>query len=111
MTYEETLLVYHAEMKTALMAFMDGDMATFEKWRYRWPNPEIDGMSSEVIQAGVHKAVTGTVDMPMEYRIRAKRWLLDRGMESQDDGDVPVAMAKQSPLRRKFDDDCEGIFL
>ena len=54
--------------------------------RYEIPRPS----SEEVMWASVHKARTGNRNLPMEARSESKRWLLERGYSSFDDGDVPV---------------------
>lgn len=38
----------------------------------------------------VHAARTGAKDLPMEARIFSKRWLIERGYRSMDDGDIPA---------------------
>ena len=36
---------------------------------------------------GVHKARTAMKDLPLEDRLLSKRWLVERGFHSLDDGD------------------------
>ena len=45
--------------------------------------------SHEVTVWAVHKAITANVDIDMAIRSKSKAWLLERGLMSEDDGDVP----------------------
>lgn len=42
----------------------------------------------EVAEMTLHKSRTAVRSLPMEARRLSKRWLLDRGFTSMDDGDV-----------------------
>lgn len=44
----------------------------------------------EIFWRGVHKARTALQSLPMDARQQSKRWLIARGSESLDDGDVPL---------------------
>lgn len=37
---------------------------------------------------GVHKAITGNVGLPLEFRKKSKQWLSKRGYKSLDDGEL-----------------------
>jgi hypothetical protein len=52
-------------------------------------NPDSPGFSSrEVAETALHKARTGVLTLPMEERLKSKRWLRERGYSSMDDGDL-----------------------
>lgn len=54
-------------------------------------NPDGPNFSSrDVAEAALHKARTAVRNFPIGERMKAKRWLADRGMTSLDDGDVPL---------------------
>lgn len=38
--------------------------------------------------AGVHKAITGSTTIPIEFRKQSKQWLDEHGFKSMDDGDL-----------------------
>jgi hypothetical protein len=42
-----------------------------------------------VITVSYHQLRTACVSLPMKLRSKSKKWLLGRGMQSWDDGDVP----------------------
>lgn len=42
----------------------------------------------EVFWRGVHKAITGCKDLPIEFRRKSKAWLAERNSSSWDDGDL-----------------------
>ena len=50
--------------------------------------PGVPCPSREVLEVMMHKARTAVVSLPMEARIYSKRWLTQRGMRSDDDGDL-----------------------
>lgn len=44
--------------------------------------------SMDAVELALHKARTAAETLPMEIRSASKKWLLDRGFHSLDDGDV-----------------------
>lgn len=42
----------------------------------------------EVYWRGIHKAITASTDLPIEFRRKSKEWLIQRGSDSLDDGDI-----------------------
>jgi hypothetical protein len=46
--------------------------------------------SLEVAEITMHKMTTAIRSMPMALRTESKRWLLERGYQPYDDGDVPT---------------------
>ncbi len=36
----------------------------------------------------MHKCITAVRSLPMELRLKSRRWLEERGLEALDDGDV-----------------------
>jgi hypothetical protein len=41
-------------------------------------------------ERAMHQAITAALSLPMEHRIKSKKWLSDRGLDSWDDGDIPT---------------------
>ncbi|SRR6266542_946183 len=41
-----------------------------------------------VFWGSVHKAITGSTDLPFDLRLKSKQWLDERGFQSLDDGDL-----------------------
>jgi hypothetical protein len=64
------------------------------KWNL--PTPDKD----EIAWITLHKTITSVGTLPMEDRIRSKKWLLDRGYHSYDDGDVPYIVDDDDNRRR-----------
>lgn len=57
--------------------------AMFRKWN------ETEMPSHPVLFWGaVHKAVTGSINLPIEFRRKSKAWLTEHGLRSLDDGDL-----------------------
>lgn len=50
-----------------------------------------DFPSRDVAELALHKARTGAKSLPMEERLKSKRWLRERGSASLDDGDLTDA--------------------
>lgn len=44
--------------------------------------------NKEVFWAAVHKAITGNLNLPINFRNKSKVYLTDRGLQSLDDGDL-----------------------
>lgn len=42
----------------------------------------------EVFWLSVHKAITGALSLPREFRLKSKAWLNERGSHSLDGGDL-----------------------
>jgi hypothetical protein len=42
----------------------------------------------ELFWGAIHKAITGSTDLPIEFRRASKRYLDERGLKSFDDGDL-----------------------
>lgn len=43
---------------------------------------------SRIFWGGVHKAITGNTDLPIDFRRKSNAWLQERGLRSMDDGDL-----------------------
>ena len=50
----------------------------------------VNPSSPIVFWTAVYKSITGGTKFPMKVRRKAKKWLLKRGFQSKDDGDVLV---------------------
>jgi hypothetical protein len=77
----------------AFVAERDEVLLSLDKQRILdfWAKYDVPEPSSEhAFWGAVHKARTGNRNLPMDARSESKRWLLERGMTSFDDGDVPV---------------------
>lgn len=42
----------------------------------------------ETFWCGIHKAITGNVGLPYDFKKQSKQWLSERGYSSLDDGDL-----------------------
>jgi hypothetical protein len=54
----------------------------------RRQRPDFTPTSPEVLEIMLHKGRTAVRSLPMEMRSASKRWLVERGYGSYDDGDV-----------------------
>jgi hypothetical protein len=54
----------------------------------RRSRPDFVPMGRDVLEVMLHKARTAVVSLPAELRGASKAWLLERGYESWDDGNV-----------------------
>ena len=52
--------------------------------------------SLDVAEISMHQMTTAIRSMPMALRQESKRWLLDHGYRSHDDGDVKVCKKAQT---------------
>lgn len=67
-------------------AFLSLDRAQVEEFARKYG---IDmSTNDEVFWASVHKGRTAAKNLPTEARRESKRWLLERGYSSFDDGDI-----------------------
>ena len=73
---------YKAERDAVLLA---GDVAAFTRWAARHDVVFKDAAQAELV---LHKSVTAICTLPHEVRARSKRWLLERGFQPLDDGEV-----------------------
>ena len=73
--------------REAVLLSMDEQQirAYFQKY-----NGNAGPADSETFWRGIHKARTALQSLPMEARQESKRWLLARGSEPMDDGEVPI---------------------
>ncbi|WP_027550532.1 hypothetical protein [Bradyrhizobium sp. Cp5.3] len=44
--------------------------------------------SDELVELTFHKAITASRSLPIEYRRKSKAWLIERGYEPLDDGEL-----------------------
>lgn len=66
---------------------MDKEKILAYALKYKLRNLPAD---DEMFWIAIHKARTALEDLPMPERSKSKRWLLERGYYSLDDGDVPT---------------------
>lgn len=48
----------------------------------------VEARNIDVFWMAIHKAITGCLDLPIEFRRKSKAWLEERGSKSLDDGDL-----------------------
>jgi hypothetical protein len=67
-------------------ALLSGDETTIRifAWKYNLNVPT----NREAFWRGIHKAITGCLDLPEDYRLKSKQWLDERGSKAWDDGDL-----------------------
>lgn len=53
-------------------------------------NPGYEIPPRDLCEIGMHKARSALTTLPIKERAYSKKWLLDRGFKSHDDGDVPL---------------------
>jgi hypothetical protein len=84
-----------AQIKAEIARFNEERNAAFlslneEKIRAhqrKWNNAELP-TNMRVFWGAVHKAITGTTSLPIEFRRKSKAWLTANGLQSHDDGDL-----------------------
>ena len=54
----------------------------------RRDHPDYVPMNRHVLEVMLHKSRTAVHSLPMEVRTASKRWLIERGYQPWDDGDV-----------------------
>lgn len=78
------------EKKEALLSLDKKKLLAFSA---KYNNPEDDHLfkykdNNEVFWGLVHKAITGTDSLPIEFRKASKKYLDEHGLTSLDDGDL-----------------------
>ncbi len=68
-------------------ALLSLDVAKIRAYLLKW-NGDTGPADEGVFMAGIHKAITGCKDLPPEHRRSSKAWLVERGLQSLDDGDL-----------------------
>jgi hypothetical protein len=53
----------------------------------KWNRTEMPS-DMNIFWATVHKAITGAMSLPIEFRRKSKQWLDERGLKSHDDGEL-----------------------
>lgn len=53
----------------------------------KWNKVEMPA-DADVFWGTVHKAITGALALPLEFRRQSKAWLDEHGLRSRDDGDL-----------------------
>jgi hypothetical protein len=83
---EIRIALFNAERDAMLLA---GDLDALLAFTRR-QRPDFVPTNRHVLEIMLHKARTAVYSLPMEVRSASKRWLLERGYEPHDDGDVAV---------------------
>lgn len=68
-------------------AFLSLDETKIRTFHQKW-NPGRTMPGGDVFWGGVHKAITGNLQLPKEFRQKSKDWLTAKGLQSLDDGDL-----------------------
>lgn len=68
-------------------AFQSLDEQKIRAYCRKWNGTEMPA-NIEVFWGSVHKAITGAMDLPIEFRRKSKAWLDARGFTSLDDGEL-----------------------
>lgn len=76
---------YVKERDSVLLSGDVAKVAALRKKHSPYLSPPI---SPEVEEIAMHKAITGCLSLPFDYRKKSKRWLTERGYTSFDDGDL-----------------------
>jgi hypothetical protein len=90
---EPSLSDYFASLDPALIEFvMHDNDGPIKRHMAMYPDAHSRAMSADsaVFKCALFKAATGRRALPMEVRSKAKRYLIEHGWQSWDDGDVPV---------------------
>ncbi len=74
-----------AERREALMSL---DEEKIRAYFLKYNGSEMPMPSGDLFWNAIHKAITGALDIPIEFRRKSKAWLAERGYGSLDDGDL-----------------------
>jgi hypothetical protein len=81
---ENTIAKYNVERDAILLKGDLDELLAF----LRRQRPNYVPTDRHVLEIMLHKSRTGVASLPMEVRAASKRWLLERGYQPHDDGDV-----------------------
>lgn len=80
----DLLAAFKRERNEALLSLDEQKLRAFHR---KWNETELpDNMT--VFWDAIHKAITGCLDLPIEFRRKSKVWLDEHGFKSFDDGDL-----------------------
>jgi hypothetical protein len=83
--YEALVKQFVAERNAALLTLDEATIrAHMAKWNIRTPENPI------VFWIGIHKARTACLNLPREARVLSKTWLMVRGYQSMDFGELDL---------------------
>lgn len=84
MTDKEMIANFNSERNEALLSMDEAKIRAMVK-KFNG----IDMPSNPIVFWGsVHKAITGNLGLPLEFRKTSKAWLDAKGLKSLDDGDL-----------------------
>jgi hypothetical protein len=70
-------------------ALSTGDLDVVITHMIKWGLPAVTAVAKRAtLEVAMHKAITACVDLDMARRAESKAWLMARGYEPHDDGDV-----------------------
>lgn len=79
---------FKADRKDALLSLDKAKILAYLE-KYDSPaNATLTTTRDEIFWKAVHMAITGAMDLPIEFRRKSKAWLTERGLKSLDDGDL-----------------------
>ena len=66
----------------------------------KWNKKEMPA-DPKVFWGSVHKAITGNLGLPRDFRLKSKAWLTEHKLQSLDDGDLDEAQNDGAMPRRQ----------
>lgn len=84
---------FKRERNEALLSLDEQKLRAFHR---KWNESELPD-NPLVFWGAMHKAITGCLDLPIEFRRKSKAWLDERGFKSLDDGDLSANVPDQRP--------------
>lgn len=73
-----------AEGNAAMLSLDEQKIRAFVR---KWNGKELPA-DPETFWGAIHKAITGRISLPIEFRRQSKAYLTARGLRSHDDGDL-----------------------
>ena len=86
MTQQEIKAEIAAFNKERNEAFLSLDEAKIRAVVKKWNGTDMP--QGEVFWGAVHKAITGCMSLPIDFRKKSKSWLTERGLQSHDDEEL-----------------------
>lgn len=80
---DKKLEMFKLERNEALLSLDEGKIRAFH---LNWNGKTIP--QGKVFWGSIHKAITGCLDLPLEFRKQSKKWLNENNLKSLDDGDL-----------------------
>lgn len=82
--HDTKLTEWRKDRREAFLSLYEQKIRSYHR---KWNGTEMpDDMT--VFWGAIHKAITGSTDLPVEFRQASKDWLTARGWKSFDDGEL-----------------------